>query len=599
MKKTRRAFHPMKNWALAMASCIAGLMTTTQTTSVEAAEGLGGPPHIGTFEGSTTFTTTSRNGINPGLYLEVMDEYGNYTEYTSEDGMITIPNTQEGAYVTQAKLLGKTKYVDQVTGEVLDQWEEGRDLQLISSEGAGLRTVGKNLFDGRYIDTTYSSGIAIIKNNTEIKFPFKTGNNSRGVGFGLEVSPNTTYTVSVTDMMENSTLLVSCFSDKSMANNSTNKIAHYGSVNETVQRKSLTFTTPSDCYYVVIGNYIHYNFEQQGGSITFETAPNIQLEESSTVTTYEPYRSSLLSINEDVTLRNVSGLKDELDLTAGKMIKRIGEIVLDGGEAWEIANTDTENTIRYRLTFTDSARCNRDEINMLSDKIKVVANSGWKNDVEQLERGHGDDYVSLRLLKTKASTVRQLKTYLQSNPITVQYELANSIIKTVGLNSTYYFQPILNREVRVDGIILPLVASVTIPTDPLTFIIDPNQAEGQQFVAPDFSVTNNTPASISLNLKAFEQTTQVLNDVLPEAHENWRRLNKAQSKDIALALVPQPSKGWLSLIEGPRYVADKSNYQLGEVDAEATVAFTFSAMHGRAIIERLAPQYRLAFEFGF
>ena len=68
--------------------------------------------HIGTFGGSTTFTTTSESEVTPEIFVEVMDKKGNLTQYESESGHLTIPNTHEGTYITQAKLLGKTKYKD-------------------------------------------------------------------------------------------------------------------------------------------------------------------------------------------------------------------------------------------------------------------------------------------------------------------------------------------------------------------------------------------------------------------------------------------------------------------------------------------------------
>ena len=146
MRKKKTASKKIKLFALiAMGSAI-GLLSPSKVTPVEATRVTSS--HIGTFEGSTTFTTSSRNGINPGLFIEVMDDEGHLTQYESEDGVITIPNTQEGAYITQAKLLGKTKYVDEDTGEVLDAWEEGRNLRLASSENPTLTTTGKNLFDG-------------------------------------------------------------------------------------------------------------------------------------------------------------------------------------------------------------------------------------------------------------------------------------------------------------------------------------------------------------------------------------------------------------------------------------------------------------------
>lgn len=145
MRKKKTLLKKTTILGLMTISCSIGLWNPSQIEIVEAEKSVA--THIGTFEGSTTFRTSSRNGINPGLFIEVMDEYGNLTQYESEEGVITIPNTKEGAYVTQAKLLGKTKYRDQETGELLDDWEEGRNLSLESVENPILTTTGKNLID--------------------------------------------------------------------------------------------------------------------------------------------------------------------------------------------------------------------------------------------------------------------------------------------------------------------------------------------------------------------------------------------------------------------------------------------------------------------
>lgn len=52
---------------------------------------------------------------------------------------------------------------------------------------------------------------------------------------------------------------------------------------------------------------------------------NFQLEENSVTTTYEPYKSNILTVNEDVTLRSNGRVYDELDLLTGKLTQRIDE----------------------------------------------------------------------------------------------------------------------------------------------------------------------------------------------------------------------------------------------------------------------------------
>lgn len=579
----------IKRWAIAVMGCSICFIHTSKTNVIEAAEGLGGPPHIGTFEGSTTFTTTSSNGINPGLYLEVMDDEGNYAEYMSEDGVITIQETKEGAYVTQAKLLGKTKYMDQQTGKVLDEWEEGRDLTLVSSENPGLKTIGKNLSPVNTYTLPCNTGIAT------------NGYKGTVIANLIEAKPNTTYTLSydfVEGVPAGTKIKVMTLRDKVENPNSHVEVySHPNRIYEHSVSNGEKFKTEEETKYLAITTG---NFTTTSDAILIE---NIQLEESSTPTSYQPYQSNLLTVHENVTLRGIEKkARDTLDLITGEVVQNIGEIILDGSESWAQTNIshypEKVNTLAFQVddllvgTYSNSP--------VVCDRFKFP--SPFPNDEEGIQRQSASTtriYISINKSRLSTQDISGFKKWLQDNPTTIQYPFESPVIKTRSLNSTYYFEPVMNREVRVNGTVLPLVASVTIPTEPLSFLLDPNQDEGQQFIAPEFSITNNTPTSIYLNLKTFKQITNVFHDVLPTTHSDWNQLDKQQSKDIALALVPIPSEGWLSLDEGPRYVADTSNYVLGEVKKRSTVDFTFSALHGQSFIEELNPKYRLAFEFGF
>lgn len=117
----------LKRWGIGISLSFLGLLSSNLVS--EAGTLTAGKSHIGTFEGSTTFTTSSSNGIDPGLFIEVRDVNGELKQYTSEDGVITVENTKEGAYITQAKLLGKTKYRDTNTGELLDEWDPSTRLK--------------------------------------------------------------------------------------------------------------------------------------------------------------------------------------------------------------------------------------------------------------------------------------------------------------------------------------------------------------------------------------------------------------------------------------------------------------------------------------
>ena len=552
----------MRKWSFLTLGCLLGVLNPLTREPVEATS-LGGPSHIGTFEGGTTFTTSSSNGINPGLYLEVMDEYGNYHEYTSEDGVITIPDTQEGAYVTQAKLLGKTKYRDQDTGELLDQWEDGRNLTLESVQMPVLTTTGKNLV---------SNMLPLNSNGGNITTTTVVDSSST-IATLIEVGGNITLTVS----KENAGSRFRYFMYRE---NPVKGVTMSIGGQYVDNRNTVTFTTQPDTKYLLV---------VWCGDKNIDYPINPQIEYGNQVTPYEPYKSNILSISDDIELRGVGDVKDELDLITGKVTERVLEYSITGDEGWtKHSTTNTFFTMDGIVKYSDNKR------NVISDKFygRYVPSNTWLSNMEICvfgsKIGIGFD-----------GTLEELIEYLKLNKTRIFYVDEEESIKTVALNSTYHFKPVDTREILVEGSILPLICSVTTPTTPLSFVLNPNAEEGQRFIAPEFTIRNQTPSAVSVELKQFTQTSNVLNDVLPTKYENWNHLNKNESKDIALALVPLASDGWESLLEGPRYVKDNSNYRLGTIKAESSVDFTFEALHGRAFTEALDPQYRLVLVFDF
>lgn len=80
------------------------------------------------------------------------------------------------------------------------------------------------------------------------------------------------------------------------------------------------------------------------------TVKNIQLELGSSVTPYyEPHKSNILTVNEDVELGSVGEVKDELDLLTGKITQRTDiRPYQESDESDSEVLTDMTNT-RYKL----------------------------------------------------------------------------------------------------------------------------------------------------------------------------------------------------------------------------------------------------------
>ena len=147
-------------------------------------------------------------------------------------------------------------------------------------------------------------------------------------------------------------------------------------------------------------------------------------------TSYEPYKSNILTVNEDVTLRGIGDVKDELNLLTGEITQRIVEVVLDGSEDW-FAEDD-----RFTLEGVENFLPNRWSL-LLSDKYpsysslhsitqypSYIMGNGW---------AQGFHIRDVALFPNPKNQLSEFKEYLSQNPVTVQYQSATESIKTVDL----------------------------------------------------------------------------------------------------------------------------------------------------------------------
>ena len=334
----------------------------------------------------------------------------NYTYVKYVGTIITATNTLEKP-IKSASLKGSTKYRDIDTGEILEAFEEGRNLELVSVRMPVLKTIGKNLFDaskwinGRPAPHTNSS-INQIQNIQSSATPI------------IECKPNTTYTISRI-LPDNST---------------TNWYALYGynkdgfkvqHIVDTQHVGKKTFTTNNDVYYL------------RGKSDNpYEIGKNElwQIEEGSTATTYEPYKSNILTVNEDVTLRGIGDVRDELDLLTGEVTKRIEEIVLDGSEEGWIYTNKGSTAIGYIESYFTTPPTNAitNYFSLIENRPEVFWSAGLDYEMFCVN----DKSLAFRIEKSKLKTLDSngIKEWLSQNNLIIQYDLATPIIKTVDLS---------------------------------------------------------------------------------------------------------------------------------------------------------------------
>ena len=193
------------------------------------------------------------------------------------------------------------------------------------------------------------------------------------------------------------------------------------------------FNIPSDCKYIRVHVDLRYNGTSNN---TSDSIPTMMVVSASKITDYEPYKTNILTVNEPIELRGIGDVKDELNLLTGEVVERTGEIVLNGNESWKLRATTTDVLV-FNVddvginSFTDFTNSHK---KMLCDKF--VCGYYENNNVEfTCCRANGKGLL-IGILKSRLSTpdIEGLKAWLSSNNVTVQYQLANEQIKTVGLS---------------------------------------------------------------------------------------------------------------------------------------------------------------------
>ena len=341
----------------------------------------------------------------------------------SDDGSVDVNSQVQDGFMESAILYGKTQYHDTTADVYYDNMPEdttGMTLELVSVKMPISTTTGKNLFDLELTQGAHGYGAAGIKPN----FSGSSNRVTNLTGTYIKVNPNTKITFSILNNID--------FAIAELDING-HTLGDTGWVGYTTIKPNHTITTKEKT------SYIGFNFRKfDNSNITVQEVldSNPMLEISGTATTYEPYKSSILSCNEEVELRGIGDVQDTLDLMTGEVTERIGEIVLDGSndELISIYKPTDNNTMAFSVrNMLPNGWYQR---KIICDKLSKI--NSVINDVEGFSHGDSDPTLYIRINKSKLTSldITGFRNYLSSNPLTFDYQLATESIKTVGLNSS-------------------------------------------------------------------------------------------------------------------------------------------------------------------
>lgn len=250
-----------------------------------------------------------------------------------------------------------------------------------------LTTTGKNLFDGSYEQDKFINQYGTISDSPDWC----------ATDF-IRVRPNTTYTQ---NKNVTSSIVYFCFYNEDKQLIGASQYIDY----------NRTFTTPNNCHF------IRTNWKYSIDGFDF------QFEEGTKTTTYEPYKSNILSTPEDLELRAIGDVKDTLNLMTGEVVQNIYEFTLDGSQ-----NIDNDgDLLYYNLPLgVHNNRSNSDKL----PSITVGQILDGLIGIAPQNRGNSSRfYIKVNGITTK----EEMKNFFLNNPTTIQCILETPTIKTVDL----------------------------------------------------------------------------------------------------------------------------------------------------------------------
>ena len=361
----------------------------------------------------------SLNGSGVGMYVfEYKSDYSyNLTARKTIDAnsyLTTNSGTKYIAFRTIDANTDTTSKIQVETGTTASYWEKytggnpapNPDYPQTITNVTGTNTInviGKNLFD--------KSNVNVLNAYFTATSPTITSSSSDRTIY-IPCEPNTTYTIS-----KNLVAYGRAVGYTSTIPAISSSVE--GTINISANSASGTITTGANANYLVMRA-----FNTGQDTLTYQQVlASIQIEKSSTVTTYEAYKEKSYTINlGSIELCKIGDYKDRIYYSSGKwyLEKNIGKVTITGNDITAI-NTNQTNTTRAK-TGNNFVSTNQENVGY-SNYFQIVSNWGIDTIGLYYSKTNGD--VWFRANKTLiGTTLESVQTWVNSHNVTLYYLLA-------------------------------------------------------------------------------------------------------------------------------------------------------------------------------
>ena len=349
-----------------------------------------------------------------------------------QSGEIITTNNDTIGYFKNIKINGNTRY-KKSDGTYTDTWESGVSLESMGEKEKNSNgkypvevvSCGKNLFSTellRKINSKENCNLCSWNEDTEVLHLQWNGKETYPNLLSPKVKKNTQYAFS--------------FEIQSTTNTAPILLRiKYTDGSDGYSTDKLTTSTEYQRVTIVseLNKTISYIF-WVGNDNTIMNVRNLQLEEGTTATNYEPYKEDKRTVLLDSPLRK----NDVLDLEKLKITRNYGSATFNGSDSenWGVGVSHTNSIVFYKGLSGSRKYTHSTPGSLLCDKFIYNWNI-WSNDEEGTRiDNHGAFQISLLKSKLETQDVAGFKKWLQSNPVTVVYALKTTTTEDIEVSPT-------------------------------------------------------------------------------------------------------------------------------------------------------------------
>lgn len=278
----------------------------------------------------------------------------------------------------------------------------------------------------------------------------------------------------------------------------------------------------------------------------------------------EPYKSNILTVNEDIELRGIGDVQDTLDCLTGEVTERVGEIVLDGSEDWVLSGATRPNHLRL---YCFEPRFKQYQ-NVINDRFADNGNIQGRD----IEGVYITNTIDIQVEHSRLSevSVDGFKNWLRENNIKVQARLSQESVKTVDLsdNHVYSYKDVTHYDCSsAEGSLVPTL-SIDVPTNlsalvsrqRATIVDQKNQIKLLEETNSELIISQETQdEEIVTNMLASVELFEMVLSMAPLSIDMLKSMGVNPMVEVYVTLI---LKGEKTIEQVPAVIRDKVQAQL-------------------------------------